>query len=76
MIASDSRHPIFRPFLNPSGPLGDVQVEQHRRLKDEGDRTVLARFSGGDAALTEQTVGKGGSSCSRRIWTTNGAVFR
>jgi Aerotolerance regulator N-terminal/von Willebrand factor type A domain len=59
MIASDSRHPIFRPFLNPSGALGDVQVEQHRRLKEEDDRTVLARFSGGDAALTEQTVGKG-----------------
>jgi hypothetical protein len=59
MIASDGRHPIFRPFLNPSGPLGDVQVDQHRRLKDQDDRTVLARFSGGDAALTEQTVGKG-----------------
>jgi len=59
MIATDSRHPIFRPFLNPSGPLGDVQVEQHRRLKDQGDRTVLARFSGGDAALTEQAVGRG-----------------
>jgi hypothetical protein len=59
MITSDSRHPIFRPFLNPSGPLGDVQVEQYRRLKDQGDRTVLARFSGGDAALTEQTVGQG-----------------
>ena len=59
MIASDGRHPIFRPFLNPSGPLGDVQVEQHRRLKDQGDRTVLARFSGGDAALTEQAVGRG-----------------
>jgi hypothetical protein len=59
MIASDGRHPIFRPFLNPSGPLGDVQVEQHRRLKDQDDRTVLARFSGGDAALTEQVVGQG-----------------
>jgi hypothetical protein len=59
MIASDGRHPIFRPFLNPSGALGDVQVEQHRRLKDEEGRAVLARFSGGDAALTEQTVGKG-----------------
>ena len=59
MIASDSRHPIFRPFLNPSGPLGDVQVEQYRRLKDQDDRAVLARFSGGDAALTEQTVGQG-----------------
>jgi hypothetical protein len=59
MIASDGRHPIFRPFLNPSGALGDVQVEQHRRLSDQGDRTVLARFSGGDAALTEQAIGQG-----------------
>jgi hypothetical protein len=59
LVASDGRHPIFRPFLNPSGALGDVQVDQHRRLKDHADRTVLARFSGGDAALTEQTVGEG-----------------
>jgi hypothetical protein len=59
MIASDSRHPIFRPFLNPSGPLGDVQVEQHRRLKEQDEQAVLARFSGGDAALTEQPVGRG-----------------
>ncbi|MEP6783436.1 MAG: BatA domain-containing protein [Acidobacteriota bacterium] len=59
MIASDGRHPIFRPFLNPSGALGDVQVEQHRRLSDQADRTVLARFTGGDAALTEQSVGSG-----------------
>jgi hypothetical protein len=59
MIASDGRHPIFRPFMNPSGALGDVQVEQHRRLNDQVERTVLARFSGGDAALTEQVVGQG-----------------
>jgi len=59
MIASDGRHPIFRPFLHPSGALGDVQVEQYRRLKDDDGRTVLARFSGGAAALTEQTVGEG-----------------
>jgi hypothetical protein len=59
MIASDGRHPIFRPFLNPSGALGDVQVEQHRRLNDQAGRVVLARFTGGDAALTEQTVGNG-----------------
>ena len=59
LIASDGRHPIFRPFLNSAGALGDVQVEQHRRLHDQGDRTVLARLSGGDAALTEQTVGQG-----------------
>jgi hypothetical protein len=59
MIATDGRHPIFRPFLNPSGALGDVQVEQHRRLNDQPGRTVLARFTGGDAALTEQVVGQG-----------------
>jgi hypothetical protein len=59
MIASDGRHPIFRPFLNPSGALGDVQVEQHQRLNDQAGRTVLARFAGGDAALTEQAVGQG-----------------
>jgi hypothetical protein len=59
MVASDGRHPIFRPFLNPSGALGDVQVEQYRRLNDEEGRTVLARFSGGDPALTEQAVGQG-----------------
>lgn len=59
LIASDARHPIFRPFLSPSGALGDVQVEQHRRLTDQDGRVVLARFTGGDAALTEQAVGKG-----------------
>jgi uncharacterized membrane protein len=59
MVASDGRHPIFRPFLNPSGALGDVQVDQHRRLNDQVGRTVLARFSGGDPALTEQVVGQG-----------------
>lgn len=59
LVASDGRHPIFRPFLSPSGALGDVQVEQHRRLNDQAERTVLARFSDGDPALTEQPVGKG-----------------
>ncbi len=59
MIASDSRHPIFRPFLSPSGALGDVQVNQYWRLNDQRERTVLARFSGGDPALAEQQVGKG-----------------
>jgi hypothetical protein len=59
LVASDSRHPIFRPFLIPSGALGDVQVDQHRRLNSQDGRTVLARLSGGDAALTEQMVGTG-----------------
>lgn len=59
MVATDGRHPIFRPFLSPAGALGDVQVDQYRRLNDQPERIVLARFSGGDAALTEETVGEG-----------------
>lgn len=59
LVASDSRHPIFRPFLIPSGALGDVQIDQHRRLNPQAGRMVLARLSGGDAALTEQMVGNG-----------------
>jgi hypothetical protein len=59
LVAVDARHPIFRPFLSPSGALGDVYVERYRRLNDQPGRTVLARFSGGTAALTEQTVDRG-----------------
>lgn len=59
MVATDGRHPIFRPFLSPSGALGDVQVEQYRRLKDQDGRVVLARLSGGAPALTEQAAGQG-----------------
>ena len=35
LVAVDGRHPIFRPFLSPTGALGDVYVEQYRRLKDQ-----------------------------------------
>ena len=59
MVASDTRHPIFRPFLNQSGALADVPVEQYRRLTNQAARLVLARFSGGDVALAEQAVGQG-----------------
>ena len=59
MVATDGRHPIFRPFLSPAGALGDVQVDQYRRLNDRDGRVVLARFSGGDPALTEEPVGEG-----------------
>lgn len=59
LVANDSRHPIFRPFLIPAGALGDVQVDQYRRLNEQEGRTVVAKLSGGDAALTEQPVGPG-----------------
>jgi hypothetical protein len=59
LVAVDARHPIFRPFSSASGALGDVYVEQYRRLNDQKERTVLARFSGGVPALVEQPVERG-----------------
>lgn len=59
LVTADARHPVFRPFLSPSGALGDVRMEQFRRLKDQAGRSVLARLSGGAPALTEQSVGQG-----------------
>jgi hypothetical protein len=56
LVPTDARHPIFRAFSSPTGALGDVVVDQFRRLEDRADRTILARFSGGDIALTEQSV--------------------
>jgi hypothetical protein len=59
LVAVDGRHPIFRPFLDPTGALGDVYIEQYRRLNDQPGRSVLARFSGAGSAMTEQGVGQG-----------------
>ena len=59
LVATDTRHPIFRPFINPTGALGDVYVERYRRLNEETGRTVLARFSGAGDALVEQQVERG-----------------
>lgn len=59
LVAVDGRHPIFRPFVAPSGALGDVHVEKYRRLRDDTSRAVLARFSGAGDALVEQRVGEG-----------------
>jgi len=58
-VTADARHPVFRPFLSPSGALGDVRMEQYRRLKDQPGRSVLARLPGGAPAFTEQAVGRG-----------------
>jgi hypothetical protein len=59
LVAVDARHPIFRPFSSPTGALGDVYFEQYKRLNDQTERTVLARFSGGVPALVEQPVERG-----------------
>ena len=59
LVPTDARHPIFRAFSTPTGALSDVVVEQFRRLKDRPNRAILARFSGGDVALTEESVERG-----------------
>lgn len=59
LVAVDGRHPIFRPFLSPTGALGDVYIEEYRRLNDQEGRTVLARFTNAGNAMTEQMVGTG-----------------
>ena len=59
LVAVDGRHPIFRPFLSPTGALGDVAVERYRRLREQPGRTVLARFSGAGDAMTEQAIDRG-----------------
>jgi hypothetical protein len=53
LVLEDTRHPILRPFATPAAALGDVAFQQYRAM-DEGGRRVLARFSGGPAALVEQ----------------------
>ena len=52
LVLGDTRHPVFRVFAAPAAALGDVAVDRYRRI-DETARAVLARFSGGPAALVE-----------------------
>jgi hypothetical protein len=49
---------VFRPFAEPAAALGDVSFQRFRPL-DEGGRAVLARYSGGAAALLEQPRPRG-----------------
>jgi hypothetical protein len=54
LVLADTRHPVFRPFAMPASALGDVTFERYWPVGDDG-RRVLARFSGGPAALIEQS---------------------
>jgi Aerotolerance regulator N-terminal/von Willebrand factor type A domain len=58
LVLADTRHPVFRPFAMPAAALGDVMFERYWPVSDEG-RRVLARFSGGPAALLEQPRSNG-----------------
>ncbi len=52
LVVGDTRHPVFRVFAEPASSLGDVPFERYRTVEEDG-RSVLARFSGGAAALVE-----------------------
>jgi hypothetical protein len=58
LVVADTRHPVFRPFAEPTAALGDVSFQRFRPLEERG-RVVLARFSGGPAALLEQPRERG-----------------
>lgn len=58
LVLADTRHPVFRPFAAPAAALADVRFDRAWPVGEEG-RQVLARFSGGPAALLEQP-GTGG----------------
>lgn len=53
LVVADTRHPVFRPFVTPAAALGDVRFDRAWPVEESG-RRVLARFSGGPAALVEQ----------------------
>lgn len=59
LVPVDSRHPLFRPFVSPGAALGDIRVEQYRRLDNQQWDATLAQFSEGTPALVEQGVGRG-----------------
>jgi hypothetical protein len=58
LVLEDTRHPVFRPFATPTAALGDVPFERFRPI-DAVNGRVLARFSGGSAALTEAATPAG-----------------
>lgn len=58
LVVADSRHPVFRPFATPAAALGDVRFDRAWPVEEAG-RRVLARLSGGPAALIEQPRASG-----------------
>lgn len=59
LVASDTRHPIFRPFVAGSGDVATFTASRIGAVRVATDHAVLARFSGGSPALIEIGVGSG-----------------
>ncbi|HEX6972749.1 MAG TPA: BatA domain-containing protein [Vicinamibacterales bacterium] len=58
LVATDLRHPIFRPFGPLTANLGQVRFERAWRVKPDG-WDVAARFTDGTPALLERRSGEG-----------------
>jgi len=56
---ADPRHPIFRPFGQLIGTLGQVRFRQTLRIVETPEARVLARFDDGTPALVEYRAGDG-----------------
>jgi hypothetical protein len=52
LVLEDNRHPVLRPFATPAAALGDVVFQTFRPIDAVSGR-VLARFSGGPAAIID-----------------------
>jgi len=58
LAATDTRHPIFRPFGTLAANLGQVRFTRTWRVQPDG-WSVVARFSNGLPALLERPLGEG-----------------
>ena len=58
LMSQDPRHPIMRGLGGSAAALGQTRFSRTRPLR-AGDGTVLARFSDGNPALVEHSVGAG-----------------
>ena len=63
LAATDARHPIFRPFGDLVGALGQVEFDRTTRIANGAGSSlvprVLARFDHGEPALVEYEIGTG-----------------
>lgn len=59
LAATDLRHPVLRPFDAVAANLGQVSFDRAWRVDTARGWRVVARYTDGEAALAERTVGPG-----------------
>jgi hypothetical protein len=59
LVATDLRHPVFRPFGAVAANFGQVSFDRAWRIDTGDDWRVLARYTDGSAALAERAGAEG-----------------